>query len=88
MKDIPEVYRDKQGRPGDPRKYPLSKGVNLTTVNFTSLLEEYVTIKTTLDKLLNEMIQQQEKILIELKQLKLHAAEISEADISDKDVED
>jgi len=50
-------------------------------------VEEQVQIKDILDKLLNEMIQQQEKILIELQQMRLHLASLSKDDIDEEDVD-
>ena len=82
MRGIPEFYPSKQGR-------PKTRSTNQVLVSSTivSIVEEQVQIKDILDKLLNEMIQQQEKILIELQQMRLHLASLSKDDIDEEDVD-
>ena len=84
---IPEYYPKKQARPEAPIIVDLESGQSLSTQNSNTLLEEYMLVKETLDKLLNEVIQQQEKLLIEAQQMKLHLASLSGENISEEDVD-
>ncbi len=84
---VVELYPEKQGRPAslETRDLETRRG-SLYSIS-TSLLEEYVQVKDLLDKLLNEQITKAQQTLIELQQIKLHLASMSDAPIDEQDVE-
>ena len=84
---ITEFYPNKQGRPAALETIDLESGQTLHQLGYISLKEEYDKVEALLDKLLSEQIQKVTEVLIELKQIKLHLASMSEEDISEKDVE-
>jgi len=87
VRNIEEYYSTRQGRPYAQQEIDLESGRTLSEISSGSLREEYVEVKELLDKLLNEEIQKVQQIVIELQQIKLHLASMSQEDISEKDVE-
>ena len=87
MKQVPEFIKIKQGRPLAPSGIELETRQGYFTSTIIYLQEENVALKELLDKLLNEQIQKLEELRIELVQMKLHLASMSEADVSEDDVD-
>lgn len=87
MRNIPEFYPKRQGRPQGVRTADLETGQSSVYHSYVFYKEEYEKVEALLEKLLNEQIQQLEKLLIEAKQVKLHLAGMSGEDISEADVD-
>ena len=81
-----EFYPRKQGRPYQPRTIDLEAGVTLSQLNANNIQDEYVELLTTLEDKFDEQISRVEEILLELKQIKLHMASMSDESIEDNDV--
>ena len=75
---IPEFYPTKQGRPASPETRDLETGQTSLYSSYNALWEEYVELKDLLDKLLNEQIQNLQRLVIEIQQVKLHLASMSD----------
>jgi len=88
MAQFTEFYPDKQGRPQTPESIDLETGRGALYSNYVILKEENVALEALLDKLLNEQIQQLEKLLIEARQVKLHLASLSGEHINEQDAEE
>lgn len=87
MRNVPEFYPEKQGRPKTPELRDLESGQSSVYYISTILQEEYVNLQDKIDELLNEEIDKVQQVLIELKQIKLHLASMSNEDIDKEDVE-
>ncbi len=87
MKNIPEFYQRRQGRPIVRAIIELESGQTPLTSSYLALKEEYEQVKVILEKLLNEQIQQLNQLILEAKQNNLHLASLSDADVDEEDVE-
>lgn len=88
MRTIPEAHTRKMARPIAPELTDFETGQSTIYNSYIYYKGEYEKVEKLLDTLLNEQIQQLEKLLIEAKQVKLHLASISEEDISEEDTTD
>ena len=84
---IPEFYPKRQGRPVSLETVDLESGQTTLLYSYLALKEEYDKMEETLDRLLSEQIQKVTEMLIELKQIKLHLASMSDEPISEEDIE-
>ena len=82
-----EFYPRKQGRPYQPRTIDLEAGVTLSQLNANNIQDEYVDLKDTLEDKFDENITRIEEMLLELKQIKLHVASLSDETIKEDDVD-
>lgn len=87
MRKVTEFYPERQGRPFAPETTDLETGQTLLFHSYLALKEEYVKVEKLFERLLNELVQKMVEQTIELKQVKLHLASMSEEDISEEDVE-
>ena len=85
--NIPEFYPTKQGRPKTPDVIDLESGFSTVYESYTVLKGEYDKVEALLDKLLSEQIAKIQELLIEVKQIKLHLASLSDANIDERDVD-
>jgi len=83
----PEFYEERQGRPASKIIKDLdsgrSKGI---PINYTTI-KEFEEMQIELKEQLEEQTTVLEQTLLELKQIKLHLASLSDEDIEDDDVE-
>ena len=84
---VPEFYPTKQGRPYSPETRDLETRQGSIYSAYNSLQSEYMELKDLMDKLINEQIAQIQEMLIELRQIKLHLASMSNESIDESDVE-
>jgi len=84
---ITEFYPRRQGRPMTPELIDLETGQGSLYFQYLFFKEEYDKMEETLDRLLNKGIEQMYQQLVELQQIKLHLASLSDENIDEKDVE-
>jgi predicted type IV restriction endonuclease len=84
---VAEYYPTLQGRPQRRVQIDMNSGRTIEVDRYLILKEEYDKVEALLDKLLNEEISRMTEILIELKQMKLQLASISDEAISEEDVD-
>ena len=84
---IVEFYPERQGRPFSPETRDLETGQTSLYHTYIALKEEYTKVEKLLDKFLNEVVQKMEEQTIELKQIKLHLASMSDEPIDEDSVE-
>lgn len=87
MRTIPEHYPKKQGRPQGTRTLDLEGGESSLQYNYIYLKGEYDKVEALLEKTQNELIAKVTELIIEMQQVKLHLASMSDADVGEADTE-
>lgn len=85
MRAVPEFFPKKQAKPERVNTTEMESRQSSLYSSYNALWSEYMEVKDVLDKLLNEQIQQIEKLLIETRQIKLHLASMSGESLEIKD---
>lgn len=85
MRTIPEHYPKKQGRPQGTRTLDLEGGESSLQYNYVYLKGEYDKVEALLEKTQNELIAQMQQLILEMKQIKLHLAGMSDEDVQEGD---
>lgn len=85
-----EFYHDRQAKPElvTQRRGSLDSGASSIYTQLLTLQQEYEEVKTLVQTLIDNQITQMELLLLELRQIKLHLASITDEDITALDVED
>ena len=87
MKHITEFYPKRQGRPEAPEFRDLESGMNSVLSTYLFYKEEYSKVEALFERLMEEFIQKMETQTLELKQIKLHLASLSDEPIDEDSVE-
>ncbi len=88
MIKITEFYPERQGRPAGIETVDLESGQNSLLFSYLSLRGEYTKVEALLDRLLSELVQKMEAQTRELREVKLHLASMSDAQVEDAHLEE
>ena len=81
-----EVYQEKQGRPLTKQVVDMGSNKSVSAALYYVTKEEFESMQTELKEQLEEQTTVLEQALLELKQVKLHLASMSQEDITEDDI--